>query len=364
VTKLVAALAALSAGLVLVPGGPSNRLLQGALGAGIDTAGSIPDASVPSNTLLLGRAAPGIEVQAGHRAEIFATGLQRPTALAWGQDGVLYATQEGGQVVAVGRGSARPRVVASGFRTPLGIAFDEDRAFVSAQGTLWRLRLAGRRLVARRALVSRLPFGRHQQDNVLVAPSGRLYFGSGSTCDVCRERDRRSAAVLSVAQDGRRLRIEARGLRNPYGLALHRGRIYVSVNNQDELGTWEPAESVVLLRRGSHYGWPTCWPSWRERRLKGACRGVARPLAYLEPHSAPGGMASWRGRLYVAEWGQYYSERFGRKVVQVNPATGRAATFADGFRHPLAVVVDRRGDALLVADHGRGTIYRIVRTTP
>jgi hypothetical protein len=64
----------------------------------------------------------------------------------------------------------------------------------------------------------------------------------------------------------------------------------------------------------------------------------------------------------VAEWGQYLSERFGRKVVRVNVATGRTSTFADGFGHPLAVAVDTRGDALLVADHGRGTIYRIVRT--
>ena len=299
---------------------------------------------------------------AGYRAEVFAGGLKRPTALAWGPDGLLYATQETGEVVAVGRGSTRPRVVARGFRTPLGLAFDDERAFVSAQGTLWRLRLDGGRLTGRTALVSRLPFGRHQQDNVVVGPSGRLYLGSGSTCDACREADPRSATVLSVRQDGGDLRIEARGLRNPYGLAVGADGIYVSVNNRDDLGTWEPAEAIVRLRRGARYGWPACWPSWRERRLEGSCGGVARPVAYLEPHSAPGGMAFWRGRLYVAEWGQYLSDRFGRKVVSVDVRTGRTRTFADGFDHPLAVAVDARGDALLVADHGRGAIYRIVRT--
>jgi glucose/arabinose dehydrogenase len=307
------------------------------------------------------RPAPGIDVPSGYWAQIFASGLTRPTALAWGWDGLLYVTQERGEVVAVGRGSTRPRVVARGFRVPLGIALTGDRVFVSAQGTLWRLRLAGRRLVGRRALVSGLPYGRHQQDNVVIGRNGRLYFGSGSTCDVCRERDRRSAAVLSVRQDGRDLRVEARGLRNPYGLALGPAGIYVSVNNRDDLGTWEPAEAIVRLRRGSHYGWPACWPSWRQRRLTGACRGVARPVAYLEPHSAPGGMAFWRGRLYVAEWGQYLSSRFGRKVVSVDVRTGRTRAFADGFEHPLAVIMDTHGDALLVADHGRGIIYRIVR---
>ena len=167
--------------------------------------------------------------------------------------------------------------------------------------------------------------------------------------------------MLSVRQDGSGLRIEARGLRNPYGLAVGENGIYVSVNNQDDLGTWEPAETIVKLRRGARYGWPTCWPSWRQRRLTGSCRGVTKPVAYLEPHSAAGGMAFWRGRLYVAEWGQYLSGRFGRKVVSVNVATGRVTKFADGFEHPLAVAVDRRDDALLVADHGRGAIYRIAR---
>ena len=235
---------------------------------------------------------------------------------------------------------------------------------MSAQGTLWRMRLSGKQLVGRRAVVSRLPYGRHQQDNVIVGPRGRLYFGSGSTCDVCRERDPRSATVLSVNQDGSRLRIEARGLRNPFGLARGRDGIYVSVNNQDELGPSEPAETIVKLKRGAHYGWPRCWPSWRERRLKGSCRGVTPPLVYLEPHSSANGMAFWRGRLYVAEWGQYCCRRWGRKLVEVDLGARRSRTFATGFEHPLAVVPDSDGRGLLVADHGRGIVYRISKRVP
>jgi glucose/arabinose dehydrogenase len=307
------------------------------------------------------RRAPWIDVPRGYRVEVYATNAGSVTALAWGPDRLLYAARESGELVAIGRGSARPRTVATGFRVPLGIAFAGRRVFVSAQGTLWRATLRGGRFVARRAIVRGLPYGRHQQDNVIVGPRGRLYFGSGSTCDVCLEGDRRSAAVLSVNQDGTRLRVEARGLRNPFGLARGGRGIYASVNNQDNLGQWEPAETIVKLRRGAHYGWPRCWPSWRERRLKGACRGVAKPVAYLEPHSSPNGMAFWRGRLYVAEWGQYASRRFGRKVVAVDVRRGRARTFATGFVHPLAVIADRRGSALLVADHGAGTVYRLVR---
>jgi hypothetical protein len=70
-------------------------------------------------------------------------------------------------------------------------------------------------------------------------------------------------------------------------------------------------------------------------------------------------MAFWRGGLYVAEWGQYYSARDGRRVVRVDVRTGRVSTFADGFDHPLAVLA--AGRALLVADWGRGIVYRIHR---
>jgi glucose/arabinose dehydrogenase len=316
--------------------------------------------------VLAGGAARGaseaIRVPPGFRVDVYARGLERPTALAWGPNGALYATQEGGQVVRV-----KPRrTIARGFRTPLGLAWHRGRLFVSAQGTLWRID-RGRR----RALVRHLPFGRHQQDNVVVH-RGRLYFGSGSTCDVCAEKSRLSAAVLSVRPDGRRLRVVARGLRNPFGLAVDpaTGRLYASVNERDELGPGEPAETVVEVREGRHFGWPRCWPSYRRKRLVGSCRGVTKPLAYLQPHSSADGLAVYRGasfgerfqgNIFVAEWGQYDRRSSGRKVSRVVLRPGRPAavsTFASGFEHPIAVTVDRAG-ALLVADHGRGVVYRI-----
>jgi glucose/arabinose dehydrogenase len=303
-----------------------------------------------------------IRVPDGFRVDVYARGLDRPTALAWGPGGALYATQEGGAVVRV-----RPRrTIARGFTTPLGLTWDRGRLFVSAQGELWRIERG-----QRRRLVSGLPFGRHQQDNVVVH-RGRLYFGSGSTCDACTEKSRLSAAVLSVRPDGRDLRVVARGLRNPFGLAVDpvTGRLYAAVNERDSLGPAEPAETVVEIRPGRRFGWPSCWPSYRRERLAGSCRGVTPPLAYLEPHSSADGLAVYRGdsfgeeyqgNIFVAEWGQYLSRKRGRKVSRVVLRTGRpgaVSTFASGFEHPIAVTVDPQG-ALLVADYGRGMIFRI-----
>jgi glucose/arabinose dehydrogenase len=318
----------------------------------------------------------GVRVPPGFSVGIFASGLDHPTALAWGPDRRLYVTEDVGNLVATTRGSRSPAVVARSLRTPLGLAWSGHKLFVSEQGRMERMQLRGRRLLGRRTLVSGLPYGRHQQDNVVVGPNGRLFFGSGSTCNACAERDRRSAAILSMRQDGRGLSVVARGLRNPYGLAFQprTHRLFASVNGRDDVdspGDPEPAESVVAVARGARYGWPACWPSARLLRMVGACRGVTSATAYLEPHSSADGIAfytgrsfpaEYRGDLFVAEWGQYNERTFGRRVVRVQlnrtATSARVSTFASGIDHPLALAVDR-GGALLVADWGRGVIYRI-----
>ena len=215
--------------------------------------------------------------------------------MAFGPDGRLYLTEDTGLLVAVRTGSRKPIVVARGLRTPLGLAWRGSTLYVSEQGRLSRYSLRGSRLAGRKVLVRNLPFGLHQQDNVVVGPDDRLYLGSGSTCDACREKNPRSATILSMKPDGTDLRIVARGLRNPFGLAFKPGtdRLYASVNGQDKLGTKahpEPAESVVLVRQGAFYGWPRCRPSYAKKTLAGRCRGVTPPVAYLEPHSSAG---SW-----------------------------------------------------------------------
>jgi glucose/arabinose dehydrogenase len=322
----------------------------------------------PSGSTGLLRPAPELRVPAGYTAERYATGLKRPTAMAFGPDGRLYVAQETGQIAVVGAGSAKPRVLARGFHTPLGLAWSGPRLFVSSRGRLDSLNLVGTSLRARRTLLTGLPYGRHQQDNVVVGRDGRLYLGSGSTCDACREKDSRSATVLSVRPNGRELRVVARGLRNPYGLAFQpgTGRLYVTVNGRDDLGA-EPAEMLVEVAQGRRFGWPDCWPSWARKRLAGkGCAQVTPPAAYLEPRSGAGGIAFDLdgSTAYVALWGQYFGRKHGRTVVRVTfDAEGRVTgqrVFARGFDHPLAVLVARDG-ALLVSDWGTGRVYRIAR---
>jgi glucose/arabinose dehydrogenase len=304
--------------------------------------------------LLLASLAAAIHVPHGYHASVYATGLHHPTAIAFGPDGRLYVAQDTGQVVSVRRGSRAGRPFARGLTVPLGLLWRGRTLYVSESGEVEALRGGG----GRRVVVRGLPYGRHQQDTIVAGPDGRLYLGSGSTCDACVEEDPRSAAILSFRTDGSDLRVVATGLRNPYGLVFAKGSLYATVNGRDDLGKNEPAEMVVRVRRGADYGWPSCWPGYALRRLIGACKGVSAPIAYLEPHSSADGIASWRGDLFVAEWGEYLSRAHGRRLVRIR--SGRATTFATGFDHPLALTVGP-GRELLVADWGRGVIYAIAK---
>jgi glucose/arabinose dehydrogenase len=296
--------------------------------------------------------AAAIHVPHGYHVSTYASGLQHPTAMSFGPNGRLYVSEDVGKVVSVARGETKPRPFAGGLTVPLGLLWRGRTLYVSESGKVEALR-AGR---PRRGVVSGLPFGEHQQDAIVAGPDGRLYLGSGSTCDACLEEDPRSAAILSFKPDGSGLRVVASGLRNPYGLVFVGTTLYATVNGKDKLGDNEPAETVVRVEQGARYGWPDCWASYALKELTGSCAGVTKPLAYLEPHSSADGIASWRGDLYVAEWGEYLHHTHGRYVVRI--ANGKATTFATGFDHPLALAVDPSGD-LLVADWGQGVIYAI-----
>lgn len=297
--------------------------------------------------------AAALHLPAGYHASVYASGLDHPTAMSFGPSGRLYVAEDVGSVVSVARGTRSPRAFARGLTVPLGLLWRGRTLYVSESGKVEALR-AGRR----RVVVSGLPFEEHQQDAIVAGPDGRLYLGSGSTCNACKERDPRSAAILSFRTDGSDLRVVARGLRNPYGLLFVGKTLYATVNGRDDLGDGQPADSLVRVRRGADYGWPDCWPDYSLRRLAGRCAGVTAPIAYLEPHSSADGIVRWRGDLFVAEWGEYLSAKHGRVVVRI--VRGRATTFASGFQHPLALAVDPQGE-LLVADWGRGVIYAIGR---
>jgi glucose/arabinose dehydrogenase len=322
--------------------------------------------------------AGGIAVPAGFTAYTYARGAGATTAMAFGPDGRLYLTTEGGAIEVVASPGAGAQWLVSGLPVALGLAWRGNELFVSVRGSVRRYVLSGGGLSGGGAVVSGLPANRHQNDEILLMPNGDFLLGVGSTCDVCTESNPKSAAVLRFHSDWSYVGVVVRGARNPYGLALRQstGDAYVTINGQDNLGA-QPADHLLRVVDGEDAGWPRCWPAYPDGSLHGNCSGVAPPVAVFTPHSSADGIiiddgsefgGDYADNAFVTEWGANVGGPTGRRVMRVVLSGsgvsehGQVSDFATGFSHPLAITEAPDG-GLLVGDYGTGQITEIFRTS-
>lgn len=307
----------------------------------------------------------GLSLVPGFHASVFASGFYEPTALAVGPDGRLYIAQANGAVIALsGKGTT---TIASGYGTILGMAWFGHTLYVSSTGHVSTLSPSRNyQSFTARVIISGLPTGKHQNDG-LTFRDGWLYLGVGSTCNACAESDPRSATIMRFYLNGSHAQIYARGLRNPYGLAIqpHTNQLYATDNGRDDYDDSVPDELNRIVR-GGNYGWPDCWGNGGGSR----CQGTIAPVALLEPHASADGLVFYNGRTFprryqgdafVAEWGDDVNGLgTGHRVKDIH-FSGKHVTvsdFATGLDHPLAVAI-WRDSSLLVADYGTGIIWRI-----
>ena len=339
---------------------------------------------------LLALAAPAagaIRGPSGFKVQTVATGAGNPSNIAFDPAGGIWTTSAAYGIDAddgvwyTRRRGAKPRHIVRKLNTALGLTWFRGELFVShvvpysAGAASWTGRVTaysgfnGRRFARKRTVVKGIPTGRHRVDSI-VQNRGRLYLGVGSAGDDTAG-SRYGATVVSFKPNGKGLRIEARGLRNPYGLAFapDGATLLVSDNGRDDLGNGSPPEELnqfVPSARGvPHFGFPRCWG-----RGGGSCSGTIGAFANLAPHSAVGGVATAErfGRFgpsaYVAEHGSTIANPPTGNVVVRVPLTGERSDdvrFARGFGKagPLGVAFgpDR---ALYVTLQQTGRIIRFV----
>jgi glucose/arabinose dehydrogenase len=342
---------------------------------------------------------PPLKVPAGFAIEVFAAKVGSPRFMALDPSGTLLVSEPArGRVLALpdrgGRGKADGiQTVVNGLDQPHGLAFKDGALYVAENGRVQRFHYDPATLKATQptVIVPGLPAGSgHWTRTVVFGPDGAMYVSVGSSCNVCRESDKRRAAVLRYNADGSGERIFASGLRNAVGLAFQpgTGALWATVNERDWRGDDLPPDMITEVRDGAFHGWPDCLTVGGkvipdDRFEKGArCDRVTPPTVEIQAHSAPLGLAfytgtqfpaEYRGSLFVAFHGSWNrTVPTGYKVVRVRFRDGKPAgveDFATGWLdgpsawgRPVDLIVGRDG-ALYLSDDGAGRIYRIRHRT-
>ncbi len=329
-----------------------------------------------------------IQAPAGVKVDTWARGVPHPTNIDFDTRGRMwltsaaYVTEPANGVWMVPRRGAKPRQVVKRLFTALGLRWYRKRLYVSytspygfsskSRGVVVAYSgFDGRRFKHRRVVLRDVPVGVHTVDSVVAGPGGRLYMGIGSRTNDSAGSSKFSATVSSFKPDGTGLKVEASGLRNPYGLAFFPGTstLLVSDNGRDDLGLNAPPDELNALDvRGAapFFGFPRCWGEGG-----GACGASVPPLAELPPHAAAGGVAvskAWgsSGRTaFVAQNGSSFRNKTGSDVWSVALSgsgaslRGSAHRFASGFaaHDPLGAAIGP-GGALFVTLHRSGSVVR------
>lgn len=283
----------------------------------------------------------------------------------------------------------------TGLNSPFGMALVGDRLYVANADAVvaFPYQSGQTRIDAAATKVADLPAGRnhHWTKSLIASPDGRrLYVGVGSNSNVgenglAEEVDR--AAILEINPVTGARQVYASGLRNPVGMDWNpqSGKLWVAVNERDEIGDDLVPDYMTSVTPGAFYGWP--WSYYgqhvdaRPPANPAMVARAIRPDYALGAHTASLGLTfgegatllppALRSGVFVGQHGSWNrSVRSGYKVIFVPFVDGRPAgppqDVLTGFLNaqgraqgrPVGVQIDRQG-ALLVADDVGNVIWRV-----
>jgi glucose/arabinose dehydrogenase len=299
-----------------------------------------------------------------------------------------------------GDGVAETRTVfLSGLHSPFGMALVGDALYVANTDGIVRFpysRGETRISAPGRNIVS-LPAGRinhHWTKNVIASTDGsKLYASVGSNSNAGENgigKEEGRAAIWEVDPATGAHRIFASGLRNPVGLAWEpeTRKLWVAVNERDELGSDLVPDYITSVRDGGFYGWPFSYygehidSRVHPQRPELVERAIVPDYA-LGPHTASLGLvwsgaaslpARFKGGMFVGQHGSWNRKpRSGYRVIfvpfahgvpsaqPIDVLTGFVKENGDAMGRPVGVAIDSSG-ALLVADDVGNTIWRVTRS--
>jgi len=306
--------------------------------------------------------------------------LNRPYGLAWRDNNVLVADQDGiwnvphnlGALRAGRSETQRVDQVPPSERKPVDGAY-------------------GAKMISKKGVFG-IVQGHQNRPLVIDPKTGALFVGVGSSGNLGVEPSPK-ASIQRFDADGSDQTTFASGMRNPTALAFHpqTGELYALVQERDGLGDNLPSDYLTHVQEGGFYGWPYAYIG---KHPQAGFAGLApdkvnatiTPDLLFEAHSSVLDLVfyeadqfppQYKGHAFVALKGSWNrSEPTGYKVVDVpfndGKPEGYYVNFATGFwisgerraevwGRPAALAVAKDG-SLLVADDTGGTIWRITYT--
>ncbi len=326
---------------------------------------------------------PFLSAPAGFHVSYVSKHVPGARYMAFARNGDLIVSETDlGNVVVIPRGSSpddRPKEFDVALPLPDGVAFFDGKLFIATWFGVLRYDYPSRRPAT---LFDNMPKDRdHNKRALAVAGDGSIFVSSGSTCNVCDERDSRFAAILRYAAGDAAGSVYARGLRNASGLAFDsKGRLWATVNQRDDIGPTQattdnlPADELDLVSAGGDYGWPHCYPNPNAaNRLPNPeyphanCSGQIPATLNLAAHSAPMGLVFYsarafpavhRGHAFIALHGSWdRSTPAGDKVIEATFVDGKPTSYHDFVTGWLDESGDYRGRPMGLAVGPDGALY-------
>jgi glucose/arabinose dehydrogenase len=318
--------------------------------------------------------------------------------MARGDDGTVFVgSMNAGKVYALTDANhdgkaERVRVLASGLRMPVGVAFHDGDLYVSEVSRILVLRDIQAHLddVPKPQVVTdTFPDKTHHGWKFIAfGPDGKLYVPVGAPCNIC-DPPLPYAAIWRMNPDGSDRVLVARGIRNSVGFDWQpgSGKLWFTDNGRDMLGDDIPSDELNRVdQRGEHFGYPFCHqgdlpdPEYGKGH---ACSDYAPPALKLGAHVASLGMRFYTGKmfppryrngLFIAEHGSWNrSTKIGYRVMAVRIRGNRVlgqSVLISGFekngttRGRPADVLPLPDGSLLVSDDFAGAVYRVTYRPP
>ncbi len=335
-----------------------------------------------------------LRLPSGFQIEIWVDEIANARQMALGEKGTLFVgSRSAGKVYAVpnieGQQDKRVLQIASGLRSPSGIAFKDGDLYVADIDKIYRYADIEDDMPnwpEPELFFDGLPSDTHHGwKNIAFGPDGDLYIPVGAPCNICDPGDP-YAAIHRLDMQSLELTTIARGIRNTVGFDWHpqTGQLWFTDNGRDHMGDdLPPCEINVLTEEGQHFGYPYLHGSGvadPEYSLdQPAELQISLPARDLGAHVAPLGLFFYQGQMFpdqyrnrilVAEHGSWNrSDKIGYRIM-IGQVEGSQVVdyrpFIDGWLLPgnlnwgRPVAFQALSDgSVLISDDYAGVVYRL-----